>query len=105
MTSYGMIPSFSAQVCPQLPPKYQLAAFLIRCGLESAVKTASVLSISEGSVYTCMHHVSQAFWHIRDRHLAWLGELCREFLSEEMEIWGFPGCLGSRDGSYIHLMD
>ncbi len=96
---------FSTGICPQLPPKYQLATFLIQCSSESAVKTASVLSISEGSIYTCTCCISQAFRHIQDRHLAWPGELCHEFLSEEMEVWGFPGCLGSRDGSYIHLMD
>ncbi len=87
------------------PSEVPTGCILIQCGLESAVKTASVFSISERSVYASMCCISQAFQHIQHCHLAWPGELCHEFLSKEMETWRFPSCLGSEDGSYIHLMD
>lgn len=90
---------------PQRPVHYQLAAFLIRCGSTSKVKTASVMSVSEGSVYNYMYRVGRALRNIRVNHLAWPGENRREYLSEAMSAWGFPGCLGSADGSYIRLMD
>ena len=35
---------------PQCPPKYQLAAFFSKVGSDSAVKTAAIISISEGCV-------------------------------------------------------
>jgi len=45
---------------PQRPVKYQLATFLCRVGSESAVKTAWVMSIAEGTVYLYSRRVCQA---------------------------------------------
>jgi hypothetical protein len=88
---------------PQRPVKYQLAAFLCRMGAETAIKTAGIIAIAEGTVYLYCDRVTRAFRHIRDHFLAWPGEERRVFLSEAMSEWGFPGCIGIGDGSYIHL--
>lgn len=60
---------------PQRPVKYQLATFLCRVGSDSAVKTAAVISIAEGSVYQYMDQVCKALWHIWNDHLSWPGNL------------------------------
>ncbi|KAG2088364.1 uncharacterized protein F5147DRAFT_527218, partial [Suillus discolor] len=88
---------------PQRPVYYQLATFLCRLGAESGLKTAGVMSIAEGSVYIYCYRVCQAIQNIRSAHLAWPGEQRRQFLSAEMAGWGFPGCIGIADGSYICL--
>ncbi|TBU62407.1 hypothetical protein BD310DRAFT_48728 [Dichomitus squalens] len=67
----------SAGKKPQRPSWLQLAVFLCRMGNESAVKTASFASVSEDDE--------------------------RERFSDAMSEWGFPGCLGSGDGTYIRL--
>jgi len=90
---------------PQRPVKYQLATFLCRMGAESALKTACVMSIAEGTVYLYCSRVCRAFRNIRDEHLAWPGDQRRGFLSHEMSEWGFPGCIGIGDGSYVHLVN
>ena len=90
---------------PQRPVKYQLATFLCRMGAESALKTACVMSIAEGTVYLYSGRVCRAFRNIRDQHLAWPGIQRRGFLSHEMSEWGFPGCVSIGDGSYIHLVN
>ncbi|KAF8153908.1 hypothetical protein B0H34DRAFT_70099 [Crassisporium funariophilum] len=87
----------STGIRPQRSPKYQLATFLCRVGAETAIKTAGVMAIAEGSVYLYMERVSRALRNIRHQHLAWPGHLRRQFLSEQMQQWGFPGCLGSGD--------
>ncbi|KAG8723043.1 hypothetical protein FRC09_004984 [Ceratobasidium sp. 395] len=46
---------------PQLPVKYQLAAFLGRFGAEMAGKMASTLGISEGTIYHACARVTRAF--------------------------------------------
>ncbi|KAH7921581.1 hypothetical protein BV22DRAFT_1019071 [Leucogyrophana mollusca] len=90
---------------PQRPVRYQLATFLCRLGAESGIKTAGVMSIAEGTVYLYCTRVCQALREIRNQHLAWPGERRRDFLSAEMSEWGFPGCIGIADGSYIRLMN
>lgn len=91
---------------PQRSPKYQLATFLCRVGSETAVKTAAIIAIAEGTVYKYSERVCKALHNIRADHLAFPGGLRREFLSEEMDTkWCFPGCLGSGDGSYFHLIN
>ena len=90
---------------PQRPVKYQLATFLCRVGSDSAVKTAAVISIAEGSVYQYMDRVCKALRHIRNDHLSWPGNLRRTYISDAMEKSGFPGCLGAADGTYIQLAD
>lgn len=95
----------STGIRPQRSPKYQLATFLARAGSETAIKTATVMAIAEGSVYQYMDRVGRAFRNIREDHLAWPGEIRRMYISERCTQKGFPGCLGSGDGSYIHLLD
>jgi hypothetical protein len=90
---------------PQRPVKYQLAVFLCRAGAESAIKTASVMSIAEGSVYKYTTRVTNALRAIRDDHLAWPGQYRREFISDQLTDAGFPGCIGMGDGTYIRLID
>ena len=90
---------------PQRPVKYQLAAFLCRAGMESGVKSASVIAIAEGSVYNYVQRVCRAFRNIQDDHLAWPGDERRTFLKEEMGAGGFPGCIGIGDGTFVHLVD
>lgn len=73
-------------------------------GAETAIKTAGVMSIAEGTVYVYTKRVCRAIRHLRDQHLAWPGQERREFLSNEMAQQGFPGCIGIADGSYIRLL-
>ena len=91
---------------PQRPVKYQLATFLLRMGAQGAVVTAGIMAISEGSTYTYMYRVGKAFRNIRDKHLAWPGAERRDDLARVMEKkFGFPGCIGIGDGTYIFLAD
>lgn len=90
---------------PQRPVKYQLAAFLCCVGSEDALKTASVITIAEGTVYGYCHRVIRAIRNIRENHLAWPGPVRHEFLKKEMTEWGFPGCIGIGDGTLICLVD
>ncbi|KAF8870639.1 hypothetical protein CPB84DRAFT_1692891 [Gymnopilus junonius] len=80
---------------PQQPPKYQLATFLSHVGSDSAIKTAAIMSIAEGTVYEYCPRVCQALLKMKPEFLAWPGTEQREFLSNEMSKFGFPGCLGS----------
>ncbi|THU93415.1 hypothetical protein K435DRAFT_903694 [Dendrothele bispora CBS 962.96] len=90
---------------PQRPVRYQLATFLCRAGAETSIKVASVMSIAEGTVYLYTERVCKALRNIRSDFLAWPGPLRREYISAEFEKGGFPGCLGSGDGSLIRLRD
>ncbi|PPQ98190.1 hypothetical protein CVT26_003236 [Gymnopilus dilepis] len=90
---------------PQRPVRYQLATFLCVVGAESAVKTASVVSIAEGCVYNYTKRVVKALRAIRDDHLAWPGPYRREFISDALAALGFPGCVGLGDGTYIRLTE
>ena len=49
---------------PQRPVKFQLAAFLVHVGSEGGVKTASAVSIAEGTVWCYVRHVSKALRQI-----------------------------------------
>ncbi|KAG2365342.1 hypothetical protein BDR07DRAFT_1449849 [Suillus spraguei] len=90
---------------PQRPITYQLATFLCRVGAENALKTASIMAIAEGTVYLYTERVCMAFHRLRSRFLAWPGPVRRQQLSDAMNEWGFPGCIGIGDGSYIRLQD
>jgi hypothetical protein len=90
---------------PQRAVKYQLAIFLMRLRAETAMCVSTVASIAEGSIYTYVERVSQAFTHIRDEHLHWPGSLRRAAISERMAVRGFPGCIGVVDGSLIRLAE
>jgi len=77
---------------------------MCRAGAESGVKSSTVVTIAEGSVYGYAKRVCRAFRNIRDNHLAWPGTVRREFLKEEMGDEGFPGCIGIGDGTYVRLV-
>ncbi|KAF8839683.1 hypothetical protein BDN67DRAFT_905103, partial [Paxillus ammoniavirescens] len=62
------------------------------------------MSVVEGTVYLYCACVSRALRSIQDSHLAWPGEIRRDFLSSEMLELGFPGCIRIADGSYIPLL-
>lgn len=51
---------FSKGRRPQRAVKYQLATFLCRSGAETALKTAGVMSIAEGTVYEYMRRVTNS---------------------------------------------
>ena len=91
--------------CPQCPVKYQLTTVLCHVGSDSAVQTAAIMSIAEGSVYKYMGRVCKAIRHIRNDHLSWPGAMRCAYISNAMQQSGFPGCLGSADGTYIQLAD
>ena len=88
---------------PQRPVKYQLAVFLIRFGGMTGTKAALTGAVAEGSVWKYSKRVCIAIREMRDAHLSWPGEERRDFLSREMAEYGFPGCLGSCDGTTIRL--
>jgi len=88
---------------PQRPVKYQLAAFLSRVGSDSAVKTAGVIAIAEGAVYNYCNRITTALRKLREHFLKWPEMDERDELSAAMTEYGFPGCLGSGDGSYLVL--
>lgn len=90
---------------PQRPIRFQLAAFLIRFGGENSVRMADNLGIAEGTGYLYVQRVSKAFRNIRRDHLSWPGLARRDFLSQAMAPYGFPGCIGILDGSLIRLTD
>src|SRR5882724_10489991 len=89
----------------QWPIRIQLATFLIRYGAQTYVKTASVVSIAEGTVDLYCKCVWQAIRNVNHSHLAWPEPPQQAYLKEEMARWGFPGCIGMVDGSLIRLMD
>ncbi|EJF58572.1 hypothetical protein DICSQDRAFT_66655 [Dichomitus squalens LYAD-421 SS1] len=93
----------SAGKKPQRPSWLQLAVFLCHMGNESAVKTASFASVSEGAVFLYTERVCTALRNIRNQHIYWPEDDERERFSDAMSEWGFPGCLGSGDGTYIRL--
>ena len=88
---------------PQRPAWYQLAVFLCRMGNKTAVTAASFASISEVAVFLYTDRVCDAIRRIRDQHIYWPKDEEREQFSDAMAEWGFPGCLGSGDGTYIRL--
>ncbi len=88
---------------PQQPLWLQLAVFLCRMGNKTGVTAASFASVSEGSAFLYSEQVCRAFQNIHDDHVYWLGYYKREQFSNTMSAWGFPGCLGSSNGTYICL--
>ena len=88
---------------PQRPSWLQLAVFLCRMGGKTAITTASFASISEGAVFLYTDRVCRALRNIRNNHVYWPDNAERERFSDAMSEWGFPGCLGSGDGTYVRL--
>ena len=90
---------------PQQPVKYQLAAYLIRFGSNTSIRTAAILSLAEGTVYLYTKCVCSALRNIKTEHLFWPGPVHKEFLKNEMAEFGFPGAIGIVDGTLIQLVD
>jgi len=95
----------SSGLRPQAPVWYQLAVFLIRWSNASALRTAGVMAVAEGSVYNYCARISKAFRRIKPEHLWWPGDQRRAFLKEEMGGYGFPGCIGMVDGTLFKLSE
>jgi hypothetical protein len=89
---------------PQRPVKYQLAAFLCHVGGEDAAKTGDITSIAEGTSYLYIPRVTRALRNLRSSFLAWPGPERREYLKDAMGEWGFPGCIGICDGTFLRLL-
>ena len=97
-------PVFKSTGCkPQRPLAHQLAAFLVQMGAETGIKSATSIGIAEGTVFLYCKRVTRAIRNICDHHLAWPGPARRQFLSSEMGVHGFPGCISIGDGTYIRL--
>ncbi|KAG8690006.1 hypothetical protein FRC09_012173 [Ceratobasidium sp. 395] len=90
---------------PQLPAKYQLAAFLARFGAEVPGRVGTTLGISQGSIYHAGARVARALRRIRHNHLAWPSPDARRDSKLDMQALGFPGTIGAVDGSLIRLQD
>ncbi|KAG8705177.1 hypothetical protein FRC08_001788 [Ceratobasidium sp. 394] len=56
---------------PQAPVKYQLGVYLIRYGNVQNVKTATLLQMSEGSMYNYCRRVTKAFRNLRNLYVKW----------------------------------
>ncbi|KAG8740497.1 hypothetical protein FRC10_004263 [Ceratobasidium sp. 414] len=90
---------------PQLPARYQLAAFLARFGSEMTGKIGITIGISVGSVYHACNRVTRAIRRIRHHHLSWPSPEARMVSKVNMQELGFPGAIGAVDGSLIPLKD
>jgi hypothetical protein len=90
---------------PQTPPKYQLATYLIRYGALPGVKVATVLQMSEGTVYNHSSRVVRAFRKLRHLYVSWPTAEERQVIKEDSRAHGFPGAIGVVDGSYIQLLE
>lgn len=90
---------------PQRPPSYQLAAFLARMGALGNIKTAGFCAIAEGTVRLYCFRVVHAVRKLRPLFLAWPHNERRDYIARQMAVAGFPGCIGSGDGTYFRLED
>ena len=88
---------------PQAPVKYQLAAYLSKYGQESGVKVALTLLISEGTVYNFSRRVVRALRRLKRAFLMWPTPEGRHEIKVRAQQDGFPGAIGSVDGTYIPL--
>ena len=86
---------------PQRPPLIQLATFLCYVGGESGIKTAAFCATAEGTVWLYIRRVTRAVRKLRDLFISWPSYSERDNISMRMGNLGFPGCLGSCDGSYL----
>ncbi|GJF00846.1 DDE superfamily endonuclease [Phanerochaete sordida] len=89
----------------QRPVAWQPACFLCRMGAETGLKTAAFCGVAEGAVYDYSDRVVQAIRRKRSELLGWPGAERRDHISAQMAEAGFPGCLGSCDGTYFRLAD
>lgn len=90
---------------PQLPVRYQLAAFLGRFGSETAVRLATTLGISEGLIYNACTQVTRAFRRICCTHLSWPDTVTQLATKSNMQARGFPGAVTVVDGMLVPLKD
>ncbi|QRW13271.1 DDE superfamily endonuclease [Ceratobasidium sp. AG-Ba] len=90
---------------PQLPVHYQLAVYLIRYGYTTGTKTGSKINVSEGSVYKCCKRVTHALRALRSAYVRWPTNEEKQDIKLYYQECGFPGAIGSVDGTYIQLLD
>lgn len=90
---------------PQRPVSYQLVAYLVKFGGMPGIKAVGTLGLAEGSVSKYASRVTRALRNIRVEHLFWPGKERKTWLKEQMADYGFPGCLGSVNGTLIRLSD
>ncbi|THU98345.1 hypothetical protein K435DRAFT_616691, partial [Dendrothele bispora CBS 962.96] len=91
---------------PQRPVKYQLGAFLFRYGSlgSDASGVAHKLGIGFGSVINYCRRVTRAIRELRERFVGFTSEAEQQATMEHIqEVSGFPGCIGSGDGSGIRF--
>ncbi len=95
-------PVFISKGCrPQRPALIQLATFLCYVGGESGIKTAAFTATAEGTVWLYTRRVTRTVRKLRDQFISWPSNGERDRISARLGNQGFPGCLGSCDGSYL----
>ncbi|THU87950.1 hypothetical protein K435DRAFT_866748 [Dendrothele bispora CBS 962.96] len=91
---------------PQRPVKYQLAAFLFRYGTlgSDVAGTAHKLGIGYGSVINYCRQVTRAIREMKSKFVGFTSETEQQTTMFHIEeATGFPGCIGSGDGSLIRF--
>ena len=99
-------PIFHSPWKKQRHVKFQLAAFLIQYGQRGSdtLDVAAKLSIGHGTVHNYCKRVSRAIRELGPRYLQWGNQDHKAVVSTAIEAKsGFPKCLGSGDGSQIHV--
>ena len=91
---------------PQRAPWHQLAIFLHHFGQgpdSNHISTARECGVGAGSVYLYVNRVIIALKSLGPRYIQWpTGEHLEEMKGAYHDL-GFPNCIGSIDGSLIHL--
>ncbi|KAJ7902211.1 hypothetical protein B0H13DRAFT_1621635, partial [Mycena leptocephala] len=93
---------------PQRHISWQLGAFLIRYGqLGSPARDTSLkLGIGFGTVILYCRRVTRAIRELKKQYAPWFSEEHQLQTSAKIEQkFGFPGCVGSGDGSLIQTSE
>ena len=86
---------------PQQAPYIQLATFLCRVGGDTGLKAASFAAIAEGTVSHHTIRTSFALRSHRDEFIHWPNVNARDWISAWFAAYGFPGCTGLGDATYL----
>jgi hypothetical protein len=90
---------------PQAPVKYQLTAYLFRHGATTGTRVGMNLQVLEGSIHNYCTHVVRAFRWLKGAYLRWPSDNEKQTIKTESQAMGFPGAIGSVDGTYIQMLN